>query len=129
MRDLVVYRREGKYISDDAESLETEEVCYVTSERNKGDYLIVLTTLEREYITYAKNVDSFVALIMQKDMFIKIDRSTVINLSYDFDYNKDLGQLIYKNISYKDNASVIVARKYEKSLEAELRNIGKWSNT
>ena len=128
MQDLLVYRREGKHISDDAEFINTSDICFVTAEREspKSDYRIILTTLEREYVTYAKNVDSFVTAISKLDNFSRVDRGVTVNLLHEIDYNKDLGQLIYKNINYKRNNRVVVGKKYEKSVKDELIKLGKW---
>lgn len=124
MADLLVYRREGKHINEEAEFMNANEICYVSSERNKGDYLIILTTLEREYITYAKNVTSFVSSIATLENFIEVDRGAVANLTYNFEYNKDLGRLTYRDIKYKKENFIIVARKYEKLLKEALNKMG-----
>lgn len=131
---LPVYKREGNIISDVGEFLETSKICYISVEREnpknyKSNYIVVLTTLETEYVTYGKNVKSIITLISKLDGFVQIDRSTVVNLIFDFEYNKDLGHLTYKNINYKRSDNLVIGRKYDKSLEAELRNIGKWPNT
>lgn len=115
--DLIVYRKEGKVIYDEAEWMNTGLVCYVTPEKTKSGYLIILTTLEGEYVTYAKNVNSFITAISKADGFVEVDRGRAANLNHDIVYNKSIGTLIYKGINYKTANYITIGKSYEVGVE------------
>lgn len=126
MRDLIVHRREGKSISENAEFIKSNEVCFAEAQReNKGSYFIVLTATDAEYIHYVKNANSFVDLISTLDGFVKIDRGRVANLMHKIEYNKEIGRLIYKSIKHKGPNHITVAKSYEDRFLKALKELGK----
>lgn len=126
--DLIVYRKEGKLISEKAEFIKTGEVCFAETQRmkeGKGDFIILITTVDSEYVYFPRNTNSFFDLISELDGFVKIDRGAIANLSHEITYDKDYGRLTFKNIKFKSPNYIVIAKSYENRLLAALKAEGK----
>ncbi|PYY28282.1 hypothetical protein [Paenibacillus illinoisensis] len=79
MDQIIVLRREGKKIHDEAEWLDVDEVNFCTRERIGREYKVVIHTDKGEYI-YSNSNDAFFALMGQRNGMIMTDKGMLGNI-------------------------------------------------
>lgn len=117
MKTLVVCKKEGNKIADEAEWINVEEILFTEPERIKGEIRTVIHTHNGQYV-YCTGNDQLLSLLSKNTDFFITDRGRIANL------NK-LDKIDYDNrkIIYRNNDFVTIAASRLKSLREYISNL------
>jgi hypothetical protein len=109
MDRIIVLRREGKKIHDEAQWLDVDEVKFCTRERIGREYRVVIHTEQGEYI-YSNSNDAFFSLMGQRNGMIMTDKGMLGNMtkmeSVDYEEGK-----VYYNKSENEYITISAPKK------------------
>lgn len=117
MRSLVVCKKDGNTISEEAEWIYVEDILFTEPERIRGEIRTVIHTNSGQYV-YCTGNDQLLTLLSKDDEFFITDRGRIANLD-------KLDKIDYDNrkILYKNNGFVTIAASRLKSLKEYISNL------
>lgn len=117
MKSIVVIRREGKVLHDQAQWLSIEDINFTEPEKIRGEIRTVLHTDKGQFV-YCTTNDQIVELISQEAGFLVTDRGRMANLSKDIVIDYDARKIFYRQCK----SFVTIAASKLKILKQYMRN-------
>ncbi|WP_280754896.1 hypothetical protein [Paenibacillus sp. LBL] len=117
MKSIVVIRREGKVLHDQAQWLSIEDINFTEPEKIRGKIRTVLHTDKGQFV-YCTTNDQIVELISQEAGFFVTDRGRMANLSKDIVIDYDARKIFYRQCK----SFVTIAASKLKILKQYMRN-------